>query len=195
MIVCRRPCTLYDVDLIGLAALAAIGAAAWFFVVAPWGDTWTRYRELAARRTAVETQLQRDLDDLQRFEADLARIQRAGADQAGRAPTAASVSQLLRQVTDLAQVAGLELLSVAPQAMQRDGPYLVHEIQLAGRGRSRDFFLYLDRLAREIPYQSLQNCSISRAATSAEPICDLAWSIRLYLLPEAPAPATGGSSS
>jgi len=194
MIVCRRPCTLYDVDLIGLAAVAAIGAAAWVFVAAPWGDTWTRYRELVARRTAVETQLQRDLDDLQRFETDLARIQRAGADQASRAPTAASVSQLLRQVTDLARVARLELLSVAPQAMQRDGPYLVHEIQLAGRGRSRDFFLYLDRLAREIPYQSLQNCSISRAATSAEPTCDLAWSIRLYLLPEAPAPATGGSS-
>ncbi|MEW6200131.1 MAG: type 4a pilus biogenesis protein PilO [Planctomycetota bacterium] len=195
MIVCRRPYTLYDVDLIGLAALAAIGAAAWFLVVAPWGDTWNRYRGLLTRRAAVETQLQHDLADLQRFEADLARIQRAAAEQTGRVPTAASVAQLLRQVTDLAQGAELELLSVAPQAMQRDGPYLVHEIQLAGRGRSRDFFLYLDRLAREIPYQSLQNCSISRAATSAEPTCDLAWSLRLYLLPEAPAPATGGSSS
>lgn len=194
MIVTRKPCTLYDVDLIGFAVVAAIGVAAWALVIAPWHNTWTRYREATARCAEVESQLQRDLNDLQRFEGDLARIERAGDDQSDRAPTAAAVSHLLRQMTHLAQAAHLDLLSVAPQSMQRDGPYLVHEIQLAGRGCSGDFILYLDQLAREMPYQSLQTCSISRPATSTEPTCELAWSVRLYLLPDAPKPAPGGSS-
>jgi hypothetical protein len=49
-------------------------------------------------------------------------------------------------------------------------------------------------LAEANPYQALRTCSITRAANGSDPTCDLKWTLRLYLLPQEPSPARGGSS-
>ena len=53
MIVCKKPCTLYDVDLLGAAGVLALGLAAWWLVVAPWQQMWHDYQALSTARAAA----------------------------------------------------------------------------------------------------------------------------------------------
>lgn len=192
MIVCKKPCTLYDVDLIGLVGLAALGLAAWWLVLAPWQTTWNRYRELAVKHLAAESKLQQEVLELKQFQERLAQIEGTVTSQAEEVPHAAWLSRLLRKMTDLAKEAELEVHSVAPQPAIREGEYLVNDIQLTGRGRSHGLIRFLDQLARENPYQSLRYCSITHSAGESDPTCELSLTVRLYLLPlDRPGPVKG----
>ncbi|MCK4340090.1 MAG: type 4a pilus biogenesis protein PilO [Phycisphaerae bacterium] len=194
MIVCKKPWTLYDVDLIGMVGLAVLGLAAWWLILAPWQETWNEYRELAAARSVAQAGLQQDLLELERFEPGLVELEHVLAAEFREVPRAEAFSRLLRQMTSVAEEANLELLNVVPQPAVTKGAYRVSDVQVDGRGRSRDFIRFLDRLALENPYQSLRTCSISRRATGPEPTCNLAWTIRLYLLPTEVESEPGGES-
>ncbi len=194
MIICRKPWTIYDVDAVGAAGVVVFVLAAAWLVVGPWQRTWDSYRRLTGARTAVCVKLHDDLAKLERVEQGARDMEQAVADQLACAPNADSYSRLLSRITDLAKESQLELLSVTPQLATASGAYLVSDIQIGGRGRSQDFVLFLDRLAQENPYQSLYACSISRAPTATEPRCDLAWTIRMYLLPAASEGRAGGGA-
>lgn len=193
MIVCRKPYTLYDVDLLGAAGVLALGLAAWWFVVAPWQQMWHDYQALSAARTAATGRLRDDVKELERFEQGLAQLDGLVTADFGDIPRSDSISQLLRKMTDLAKGEQLELLDVTPQPATASGAYWVSDIKVGARGHSRDFMRFLDHLARENPYQSLQTCSISRATQGPPGLCELAWTVRVYLLP--PANSKRGGSS
>jgi Tfp pilus assembly protein PilO len=195
VIVCRKPCTLYDFDVLGAAGLVVVGLAAWWAVVAPWRQLYSEYRRLLEARDNTERVLQQEVAALDRFEQGLAQLEDAVASEADDVPRSAAYAQLLKRMTDAALDAQLELLNVSPQPVVARGPYLVSDVKLGGRGRSQDFIRFLDRLAQENPYQSLQMCSLTRATqpgTPGAPLCDLSWTVRLYLLPGGPSEAVGG---
>lgn len=183
MILCRRPLLIFDVDLLAAGGVAALVVATWLLVIGPWQRVWQDYRAVAARYGALGTQLKEDLGRLQQRRAHLDRIEQVVAAQVGAVPRATSLSQLLQEMTALAAATQLELLSVTPQPVVREGSYLVSQIQVSGRGRSRDFVNFLDRFAEQNPYQTLENCTLSRRADATEPQCELTWSLRLYLAP------------
>ena len=193
MIVCKKPCTLYDADLLGAAGVLALGLAAWWLVVAPWQQMWHDYQALSTARAAVSAKLRDDVKELERFEQGLTQLDGLVTADFGDIPRSDSISQLLRKITDLAEGEKLELLNVTPQPATASGAYFVSDIKVGARGHSRDFIRFLDRLARENPYQSLQTCSISRAAQGPPGVCEFAWTVRAYLLP--PANGKRGGSS
>jgi Tfp pilus assembly protein PilO len=221
MIVCRKPWTLYDVDLLGATGVVVLAVAAWFVVLAPWRSMWGEYRTLVAARTAAEANLRREVTDLEHFETGLAQLEDVVASEAANVPRAEAFARLLRSLTDAAVEAQLELLNVSPLPTTISGAYLVSDIKLGGRGRSQDFIRFLDRLARENPYQYLQTCSIMAQkpalADSHSPLgqapgptpqssisspqsggsaaCDLNWTVRLYLLPDAPSEREAAASA
>jgi hypothetical protein len=183
VIVSRRPWTIYDVDIVGGASVLLLLAAAMWFVVWPWQRTWRDYRQTTTARTEAVTGLGDDRLALDEFEQSLQPLQQVIASQTRQIPYADSFARLLRQLTDVANEAQLQLLTVQPQPIVASGPYLVSDIHLGGRGRSRDFIRFLDRLAQENPYQSLLTCAMDRAAGEIQPACNLSWTVRLYLLP------------
>jgi Tfp pilus assembly protein PilO len=192
VIVCRKPITLYHVDLIGLAVLAGLAATAWWFVVLPWQQTWHDHHELAVRCATLQTGLRQDALELKTYEQGLADLRAAIAGAADTVPHIASIARQLRNMTDIAQAAGIEIQSVTPQPAQQEGEYVVNDIQVAGRGRSVDFIRFLDQLAEANPYQMLQDCLIQRPADEPDATCRLSWSVRLYLLPASAAATVGG---
>jgi Tfp pilus assembly protein PilO len=187
VIVSRKPLVLYDVDVLGLAGTLLLVMAAWWCVARPWRDTWQRYRTLAARHTTVRKALQADVQEMQRFSAELTDTRGAVAAQVARAPRASALSQLLQEMADTAKEAQLELLTVTPQPAGKENEYTITDIQVVGRGRSAEFMRFLDRFAQRNPYQSLQQCAISRPPSTTQPACELSWSVRLYMLPNEPA--------
>ena len=194
MIVCKKPWTLYDVDVAGMAGVVVLGLAAWWLVVAPWQRVWSDYRGLTGVRSVSQDALNKDMVELERFKQGLEQLEGVVATETRHVPRADSFSRLLEQMTGLAREASLELLNVAPQPATVSGAYVVSDVQVGGRGRSQDFIRFLDRLALENPCQSLQACSITRATKETQPTCELAWTVRLYLLP-ADAKKKGGEGT
>lgn len=192
MIVCKKPCTLFDVDLLGLGVLAALGLAAWWLVVAPWRQMWSDYAILAAQRASAEAALQADSQAWERYQQGLTDLERTVAGQLEAAPRVATLAQQLRRMTELAEAADLEVTSVVPQPAEEQGAYLVSDIAVSGRGRAHDFIRFLDRLAQENPHQSLEACAVRRNLGDGD-LCDLAWTIRMYLLPDQDRPQPGAA--
>ncbi len=195
MIVCRKPCTLYDFDLLGVAGVVVIALAAWWAVMVPWRHMYSDYQRLVVARDNTEQALQQEVAALDRFEQGLAQLEDAVASETDDVPRSTAHAQLLQHMTDAALGAHLELLNVSPQPAVVRGPYLVSDVKLGGRGRSQDFIRFLDRLAQENPYQTLQTCSLTRAAQPGPPqaaLCELSWTVRLYLLPDRAGAAPGG---
>jgi Tfp pilus assembly protein PilO len=195
VIVCRKPWTLYDFDLLGLAGLVVVGLATWWAVLAPWRHMWNEYRRLSAARDTTARALQEEAAALADCEQNLGQLEGAIAAEANDVPHSAAYARLLKRMTDAALDAQLELLNVSPQPIVQRGPYLVSDVKLGGRGRSQDFIRFLDRLAQENPCQALQACSVTRNAAPAgplAPVCELSWTVRFYLLPDEPSEAKGG---
>jgi hypothetical protein len=187
VILCRKPIPIYDVDALGALALLMLALAGWWLAVAPWRQTCASYLELGQRRAALQSHLQSESRRLDHAGQDLAWLQGIIDTQAVEVPRTDSVPQLLREMTELAQQADIELLSVLPQPVSPEGAYLVSDIQLTGRGRSRSFIRFLDRIAQRNPFQALTSCSVKRAPGAADENCELRWTLRLYMLPAAEA--------
>ena len=191
MILCRKPFPIYHVDALGALGVLGLVLAGWWLAVVPWRQTCAGYRELGQRRASLEAELQARSERLDQVQQDLSWLEGVVQAQAVEVPRADSVPQLLREMTDVAKEAQIELLSVVPQPAVAEGAYLVSEIQLAGRGGSRDFIRFLDRLAQRNPFQALTNCAVRRSATAADPACELSWTVRLYMLPAVETGAEG----
>ncbi len=186
MVICRKPFTIFDVDLAGAGLLLALIAGGWWFVVRPWSTLWTDYRTMAQHRAVAQDNLQNDLNELERFKTGLASLRETVTNEAQTAPSAESVSSALKELTELAKREQLTLLSVTPQPVANSGDYVCADIRIVGRGQSRDFVHFLDRFADVNPYQSLESCVISRDHRNTKPECELSWQTRLYLIPDIP---------
>ncbi len=192
MIITRRPCRIYDVDLIGCGALALLLVAGYWFAARPWLAMWSQYKSVAQARHSAEILLENDLHTLEALEADLARLRSVIVSEVDEVPAVDAQPQLLREITDLAKACNLEVISVVPRAPEVHGVYLIADIDVGGRGASRDFVRFLDRLAATNPYQSLNACLMSHANHNETATCDLFCTVRLYLLPQRA--TTGGST-
>jgi len=193
VIVCRKP-RLYDVDLMGLFAALVLVAAGLWLAVAPWQRTWSAYHRVAVARAAAQERLHNEIVKLELFEQGLAPLEDTVNAQASGVPTADSFSLLLGRMTAVARDLNVELRNVAPQPAVTSGMYLISDVHVGGRGTSHDFIRFLDRLAQENPYQMLRSCSIIRNPTDPQAACELAYTLRLYLLPGTTTPPTGGGS-
>jgi len=184
MIVCRRPFRLYDVDILGLAGVAALAGLAIWLLVFPWQETWEGYQGLASKRTVARQQLDSAILQLESYERGVAELERVLAAQIEVAPSASVFSAMLQKMTDVAQGSHLVITSVTPEPMKPQGDYLVSDVEVRGRGRSADFVRFLDELAQKNPYQALVACSIEKRKNNPDGLCDVSWTVRLYFLPE-----------
>jgi hypothetical protein len=187
MILCQRPFTIYHVDVLGALGLLAIALAGWWLAIVPWRQTCSNYRELGRRRAGLEAELQTQAQSLERTQRDLTWLEGVIAAQAVEVPRPDSVPNVLREMTELAQDSKIDLLSLMPQPAAPEGVYVVSDIQATGRGHSRSFIRFLDRLAQRNPFQALTHCSLRRGAGAADESCELSWTLRLYMLPAADA--------
>ena len=186
MIICKRPVVLYDVDAAGVAALVLLGVVAYFAVFVPVQAQQKAVGALRSELGATRSATGQTGAHLRTLRQDVAQLQRCLADGAAQAPTATSLTQFLSRIAVLAEEANLQVLQIVPAPTQRVEDHLTSDVHISGRGRSLDFIRFLDRLARENPYQSLQRFSVTQEADAEQGVCTLSWTVRLNMLPPAP---------
>lgn len=182
MIVCRRPCTIYDVDVIGVAVLVVIALAACFGVIVPASANATEYGALSARTAAAHAKTEQTSERLGALNAEIEMLRSGVADRTRAAPKPNAPTPFLQRVASLARDYDLEISQVLPQPVQEADGYLTTEVRFLGRGTYLNFIRLLDQLARDNPYHTLQDFSIRSAADQGDPRCALSWTLRLYML-------------
>ena len=185
MIVCRKPVTLYDVDVIGLSILAVIGAMTYFCVIRPAGANAHEYTALSESVAEARTGTERTSEQLRGVNHKIEQLRNGVNDRVQAAPKPGALTPFLQRVANLALQYDLELNQVVPSPVQPADGYLVNEIAFIGRGQSLDFARLLESLAWENPYFSLQDFSIRGGAGGANSKCEVAWTLRLYMLDSA----------
>ncbi len=182
MILCRKPCAIYDVDLIGLAALAVIALAACFGVIVPASATATECRALSGRIAAADAKAEQTNGRLHRVNAEIDRLQSGVAERTRAAPKPGALTPFLQRVASVAETCELQLTQVLPQPVQKVDGCLLGDVWFAGQGTGLDFARLLDELARENPYYTVQDFSIAHVGEPDDPRCKLSWTLRLQML-------------
>ena len=188
MIISRKLCTIYDVDVIGIAALILIALAAAFAVFVPARASAGQRRALATKIAAANTTAEQVNSRLRTVNAEIGLLQSGVAVRAETAPKPGALTPFLQRVAQLAEQYDLQITQVLPQPTQAAAGYLFTDVELSAHGSTRGFLRLLDQLARENPYCSLQHFSIKHLQTPGEQRCQLSWTLRLHML--APAPHT-----
>ena len=195
MIVCRKPVTLYDVDVVGLAILAALGAMAYFCVIRPVSANTQEHATLAVGISAAQAGTEQTSERIRAVNREIELLRNGVEQRVHAAPKPGALTPFLQRVANLALQCDLEILQVVPSSVQQSEGYLVNDIAFTGRGRSLDFARLLESLAWENPHFSLQDFSIRSGPGGAGSKCELAWTLRLYMLdrddaiiPAAPVP-------
>lgn len=183
MIVCKRPFCIHDIDVVGAGVLGVLVAATWFLAVQPWRATWHEYATLRQQHDEVQTQLQSEIKEVDRYDAGLATLRDEIRDATRNAPTVTDMSQLLRRMTDRARAANVDIRSVVPEPATRSGDYVITDIRVKARGTSRDFVRFLDGFAAENTYHQLRHCALQRSLKSLDENCEIDAALRFFLLP------------
>lgn len=186
MIVCRKPCTIFDVDAIALSILLVIALAAWFVVAKPALANATEYRELTAKIGVANAAVASTSDKLSAVQTQCERL-RAGVEcQAEAAPKSDALTFFLNRITNLALECGVTITQVVPRPVRRNDGYLSNDILFTAKGGSLDFARLLDRLACENPYFTLEEYALKRLSGPGATACEITWTLRLYMLEDKP---------
>jgi hypothetical protein len=192
MILCRKPCVLFDVDVIAGAILLVIALASYFGVIRPAYANAAGYRDLAAKIEAANAQVSATSEKLSVVHGQVERLREGVALQSEAAPKADALTPFLGRIADLADECGVTIAQVAPRPLRRNDGYLSGDIFFTGTGGSLGFARLLNRLSCEHPYFTLEEYSLKRAAGAGSQACELVWTLRLYMLEEGAADRKGG---
>lgn len=182
MIVCRKPCTIYDVDVIGIVALLIIGAAAGVGVIGPADANASERRDVTAMIATANVKSEETNSRLRSLNTEIKTLYAGVTQHAELAPRPGALTPLLHRVANLADQCDLQITQVLPQATQEVDGYLQADVWMSARGYSLGFLRLLDQLSRENPYCALRCFSIKRVGNSADERCQLSWTIRLHML-------------
>jgi hypothetical protein len=185
MIVCRKPCTVYDVDVIGMAVLVVLSLAACFCVVIPAGKNGDEYRVLSTEVSSTRNAIAQANGRLRQVNAEISLLEKAVSERTRAAAKPGELTPFLHQVVSLAEACDLEVAQVLPEPVRRSGGCLVGEARFSGRGNVVDFLRLLDQLGQKTPTFALKAFSIKGAGKPDDSRCILSWTMRLYMLDDA----------
>jgi Tfp pilus assembly protein PilO len=185
VILIRRPCLVFDVDLIGAGGiLVFIAAIGWLLIDPRLGNAQTIHD--IHRELALSEPQRRDLvQELQATYEDIASLRKAVAAHEGQAPHSNAVPQFISEVMAVAAADRIKILTISPGQIQTQPEYLYCDILVDAEGGSVDFIAFLTALAARNPHQSLHSFSLTRAPGPGPGPCRLNCTLRLYMLPDA----------
>jgi len=195
MIVSRKPWTIYDVDVIGIAVLVIVALAACYGVFLPARANATEYRDLSAQLSAANGEIEKTGQRLQQVNAQISTLQEGVTERVRAAPRPDSLTPRIQRIASLAREYDVEMTQVLPHPITTAAGNLVADVEFSARGHSLDLIRLLDRLARENPYHTVERMAIDGRCINeqvGDTRCNLKWSLRFYMLPDDAAAPAGG---
>jgi hypothetical protein len=183
MMLVRRPFVLFDVDAVGLAALLALCGLGYVVGVQRMQAQFATRAQLTTQLSAARAALQRSRAQAEHVQQDTDRLRSAADVWRAAASSPGNPSQFVSRLAALVSASGMELLSAAPRSDLDPMPFVEGELTLTARGDGPSFVMFLDRLARETPYQAITQFSVKADPDPRSGRCNLTWTVRLFKTP------------
>jgi type IV pilus assembly protein PilO len=155
--------------LLGLLAVAALGAIGYFLVISPNLAELDSLQQRQDALTAEVAKARREEAGLRRFQIEVEALRKRLETARGRLPTEREIPTLYRQITDLASQSGLSVALFAPRPMEERDTYREIPISLTAEGSYHqigEFFEQLGRLPHIVATNELRLVGIDRPTGS-----------------------------
>lgn len=189
MILLRKPVRVFDVDVLGVAVLVALGATAYLTAVVPSRAQAEEHRALSSEAMTAEAKVLDAEGRLRGIERLTRELQTTVAERIAKSPTRAEINAIVNSMMLETASANLQIESVEPRPPLRVGDHYVCDVIMVGRGRAPDFVEFLESLAERHPYHSIEMLSIARGAGYEDEACRFEFHLQLHLLPDDMRPA------
>ncbi len=187
MIIARRPCLIFDVDLIGLAALLGLAAMAWFVAIRPQQQDARKLAQLALQLDQARLTLQQKRDQLRAVQDQTERLAGLLARGKRTEPPARSMAEHVSLVLAAAGRCGLDVIDFTPTDPSGDDPA---GLTLRCRGTSRAFLEFLRTCARREPRHRIERFAIR---VRGDGVCELECVMRFIKPTQPPEPSSDRS--
>lgn len=186
MVIWRQPFCVFDVDVIGVALIVAIGAIGQFAVIEPWLATARAQQSTQVEVTRLDAAVRSARARLDAIKSKNETMRMCVSVRAAGTPSAASLGGFANQVSSLAAECGLSV-EQATAVMPQDGQDLqTRDVQVKARGSVVEFAHFSDRMRRENQFHRITEYSIAPPAAGGDQ-CTITWTSRLHLMPDATA--------
>lgn len=156
MIVLRRPLTIFDVDVIGVAVLLALAVTAYVVCVRPQRQDARRLAQVRAELAQARLSLQHQRDQLRAVQDQTRRLATALGRHQPPEAVPRTLAEHVTRVLAAAGACGLEVEDFSPTASASAGGGLT----LRGTGSSEDLLRFLQACARREPYHAVEELDI-----------------------------------
>ncbi len=184
MIVLRKPVRIFDVDLLGVAAMLALVAAAYLVIVLPSHTQAEQRKKLGQQIEEVQHRVRSLEQELHRFNKLAGDLRALVNRRIAQAPSRSEINTILNRIMLEAEQTHLRIDSLEPEPPRRIDDGFVCDVNIAGRGHAPDVIAFLDALAAREPYHAILTLNLDRAAHSGDEACRVSIRVRLHLLPD-----------
>lgn len=183
MIVLRSPLRLYDVDLVGIALLAAALAGGYFGLLVPQAANSAEYARSVQATDQAQAQLDLKLLEFQALKRNIASLEVGVAERYENAPKVGDVNRIVNSLASIAKETEIAIDSIVPEQARRSDERFSSDIRIVANGRSVSFIKFLDEVSRAHPQHSIESMTIHIDKRADHTICALTLTLRFYFLP------------
>jgi Tfp pilus assembly protein PilO len=174
---------VFQIDLICMAGAALVGLGVWMGLLRPASALATQRDTLLLQVHQAEQNVERARQQIHTLGQDADHLQSLLMDELNSAPTVDDLNDVLDKTVQQAREAGLDVRSVIPEQPADRDDYVTYDVRIQAVGRSAQFIAFLDALAREHPYHSIEEFSVAGDPAAGEQgVCAVSTRVRLYLL-------------
>jgi len=186
VIICRKPFLIFDVDVVGAAAVLGGLVVAHCGMIQPALRQSDTYQALAASARQLEAGIDSAESRLEQASVELRDLRASAADRLAAAPTRSAPAEFVNDAGRLATEHDVQLIQILPQPARRLDGRVMTDVQVTSTASSLGFARFLDALHRVHPNFSLIELSIRAAGDHAGSSLQISWTVRLNSLAESP---------
>ncbi len=161
MLICDRP-RLYDVDLIGLAALVLIGLTMWYGAIKPLEGRIQEFRKCQEGKIEEKKQSLRELESLKQLnnQRQILAEELSQARDVLRENT--GIPNILRTIESICGNWNLQIDQVSPGPARQTPHFNVQEMELELTGQFPDLIGFVEALQQKAPYVCVAHSSVEK---------------------------------
>lgn len=186
MIMLRRPFTVYDVDVIGVAAMVGLLVVTYCGMVTPTLEQAGAYQDLANSARQLESGIEVADARLEKATNELSRLRASVTERIASAPTTAAPAKFLNDAGEMAGKFGVHMIQVLPSPTRRVDGRVACDVQIVARGTSLGFVRFLDELHRVHPYFSTTDLTVRQDPDPIAGGVQINWTVQLHALDDDP---------
>lgn len=178
MLICKKP-RIYDVDLYGVALIAALVVSSWLFVFRPLDEKVVRIRREQQQKKQQQEDARRQLTELQRSIEGQKRLTDRFMRNAEIIGQSRDLFEVVGIMGSIAEKTPIRLDQLTPGPVESGDRYYKTSLSLNLYGTWPGMSGFLRQMQKELPFVKVQSISVLKAGRQS-PACSIAMKLDVF---------------